>query len=75
MNVEARGEVTLKSGDYRDPPSISKISGQQEHDTKMLIDAVVELRRIAAKEPYHTHFGPERYPGPGMKNIGKLGKL
>jgi choline dehydrogenase len=69
---KSRGRVTLRSGDFLDPPAFEGVYLADPNDTLPLQWAVREMRRIAATPPLSEMFVSELVPGEAVTSDAAL---
>jgi choline dehydrogenase-like flavoprotein len=72
LRPKSRGQVTLKSADYRDDPLIQLNMLEREEDVKSLLAGVKKGREILAQPAYDRHRGVELFPGEHVQSDEQL---
>jgi choline dehydrogenase-like flavoprotein len=74
LRPKSRGQVTLKSADYRDDPLIQLNMLDEDEDVKCLLAGVKKGREILAQPAYDRHRGAELFPGEHVQSDEQLEK-
>jgi choline dehydrogenase len=74
LRPEARGEITLRCADPREPPRITARYLSSQRDRRILLEGVKRIREIAAATALASYRGSERAPGEDVKTDGDLAR-
>lgn len=74
LRPEARGQVRIKSADYRDHPAIQPNYLSKEADRRVASDAIRLTRRIMQTKALARYLPDEYLPGPHLQADGELAK-
>ena len=74
LRPEARGEITLRCADVREPPRIVARYLSGERDRRTLIEGVKRMREIAAMNALASYRGTEHAPGEDVKTDDDLAR-
>lgn len=66
--TEARGSVSLRSADWRDPPKIEYEMLSSQHDVEQLIDACKMAREITRAAPFNEVLKDDRAPDESIQS-------
>lgn len=74
LRPDARGQITLRSADVREPPRIVARYLSSERDRRTLLEGVKRMREIAAMNALAPYRGAERAPGEDVKTEDDLAR-
>lgn len=66
LRPESRGELTLRSAEPTDPPSIKANYLATETDRQTMLDGMKLVRRVMGQAPMRAYVAEEVMPGPGV---------